>query len=59
MLNIEYCDMAPKLDHAFDREAQLSDRNDTAAAPVSPGQIIRPEGYQVATPTNGTIMLIA
>lgn len=58
MLNIEYCDMAPKLDHAFDREAQLSDRNDTAAAPVSPGQIIRPEGYQVATPTNGTIMLI-
>ncbi|MGH8488957.1 MAG: GGDEF/EAL domain-containing response regulator [Gammaproteobacteria bacterium] len=50
--------MAPKLDHALGREAQLSDRNDTTAAPVSPGQTIRPEGYQVATPTNGTIMLI-
>ncbi|MGH8614580.1 MAG: diguanylate cyclase domain-containing protein, partial [Gammaproteobacteria bacterium] len=36
----------------------MSDRDDTTAAPVSPGQTIRPEGYQVATPTNGTIMLI-
>lgn len=50
--------MAPKLDHALGREARLSDSNDTTAAPVSPGQIIRPEGHPIATPTDGTIMLI-
>ncbi len=50
--------MAPKLDHALGREAQLSDSNHTTVAPVSPAQIIRPEGHPVATLTDGTIMLI-
>lgn len=58
MLNLGNRDMAAKLDHALGQEAQLSDSNDTTAAPVSPGQIIRPERHQIATPTDGTIMLI-
>ncbi len=50
--------MAPKLDQALGREAPLSDGIASTAAPVSPGQIIRPEGRPVATPADGTIMLI-
>ncbi|MGH8657458.1 MAG: GGDEF/EAL domain-containing response regulator [Gammaproteobacteria bacterium] len=50
--------MASELDHALGREAQLSDSNHTTVAPVSPGQIIRPEARPVATLTDGTIMLI-
>ncbi|MGH8532827.1 MAG: GGDEF/EAL domain-containing response regulator [Gammaproteobacteria bacterium] len=50
--------MAAKQDHALVRKAQLSDSNDTTAAPVSPGKIIPLEERQVATLTSGTIMLI-